>query len=151
MVLSAMPIGCQPTNQYQEPPPPPVTVAHPSLEKVVAAKEFTGTTEAVNLVDVRARVEGFLESIEFEEGKAVEEGELLFTIDPRPFEAELAQAEASIKLAQARVASGEADEKRAVAEVANANAQLTPSNRRKHRLKKSSRALVDLATCQFYQ
>jgi len=121
--------GCQPENQYQAPPLPKVTVAHPSVEMVVASKEFTGTTEAVNLVDVRARVEGFLESIEFEEGKEVEKGDLLFTIDPRPFEAELAQAQASVRLAHAQVAGGRAEEKRAVAEVANANSQLARSKK----------------------
>lgn len=117
-------VGCQPTNEYVEPPPPAVTVANPTLETVVATAEFTGTTESVNLIEVRARVEGFLESVEFEEGKEVNQGDLLFTIDPRPFEAELAQAEASVQLANARVSSGQAEENRAVAEVANANAQL---------------------------
>ncbi len=121
--------GCQPANQYQEPPPPPVTVAYPELKTVVASKDFTGTTEAVNMVAVRARVEGFLESIEYEEGEEVKEGDLLFTIDARPFEAELAKAEASVELARAQVASGEAEEKRAVAEVANANAQLARSEK----------------------
>jgi len=121
--------GCQPENQYQAPPLPKVTVAHPAVEMVIASKEFTGTTEAINLVEVRARVEGFLESIEYEEGKEVEQGDLLFTIDPRPFEAELAQAKASVRLAHAQVASGRAEEKRAVAEVANANAQLARSEK----------------------
>ena len=127
LLAGVVSVGCQPANQYQEPPLPKVTVAHPALETVVASKEFTGTTEAVNLVDVRARVEGFLESIEYEEGKEVEQGDLLFTIDARPFEAELAQAKASVQLAHARVASAEAEQQRAVAEVANANAQLARS------------------------
>jgi multidrug efflux pump subunit AcrA (membrane-fusion protein) len=121
--------GCQPKNEYQEPPPPTVTVANPIQKKVIQALEFTGTTSPVNKVDIRARVEGFLESIEFEEGKAVKRGDLLFTIDPRPFEAQLAQANASVKVAQAQVASGMADENRAIAEVANANAQLARSEK----------------------
>ncbi len=122
-------VGCQAVNEYQEPPPPAVTVANPVRQRVVVSMEFTGTTEAVNLVDVRARVEGFLESVVFEEGKKVDQGDLLFTIDARPFQAELAQAEASVKLAQARVASGQADENRAIAEVANAKAQLARSKK----------------------
>ena len=121
--------GCQSPNEYQEPPPPEVTVAHPVLQKVIQAVEFTGTTEPVNMVDIRARVEGFLESIEFKEGQEVNEGDLLFTIDPRPFQAQLAQAEASVMLAKARVASGQADEKRAEAETANASAQLARSEK----------------------
>jgi len=129
LLMGMMSTGCQPKNQYEKPPLPKVTVAHLSVEMVVASKEFTGTTEAVNLVDVRARVEGFLESIEYEEGKEVEKGDLLFTIDPRPFEAKLAQAKASVQLAHAQVASGRAEEKRALAEVANANAQLARSKK----------------------
>ncbi len=121
--------GCQPKNEYQEPPPPTVTVAKPVRQMVVKSLMFTGTTEPINMVDVRARVEGFLDSIEFEEGKAVKKGDLLFRIDPRPFEAALAQAEAGVRLAQARLASGRAEENRALAEVANANAQLTRANK----------------------
>ena len=124
MTVLAVSIGCQPKNEYQEPPPPTVTVANPVLKTVVQAKAFTGTTEAVSRVDLRARVEGFLDSIDFTEGQEVSTNDLLFTIDPRPFEASLAQAEASVQLAHAQVASGKADENRAIAEVANANAQL---------------------------
>jgi len=116
--------GCQPENVYQEPPPPPVTVAHPELRTVVDAAEFTGTTEAVEMVDIRARVEGFLISIDFEEGTAVKKGDLLFQIDPRPFQATLAQANASVELAKARQLSAEAELARSAAEVVNAKAQV---------------------------
>ena len=117
--------GCKPTNTYQEPPPPPVTVAHPELRTVVDAVEFTGTTEAVEMVDIRARVEGFLISIDFEEGTAVKKGDLLFQIDPRPFQATLAQARASVELATARELSARAELARASAEVVNAKSQVT--------------------------
>lgn len=116
--------GCQPQNTYQEPPPPPVTVANPELRTVVKALEFTGTTQPYALVDVRARVEGFLLSIDFEEGTSVKEGDLLFQIDPKPFEAILAQAQASEKLGVARLASAKAEVKRTLAEVKNAEEQL---------------------------
>jgi len=117
-------VGCQPANVYQPPPPPPVTVANPELRTVVDTIEFTGTTEAVEMVDIRARVEGFLLSIEFDEGTAVKEGKLLFQIDPRPFQATLAQADASVKLAMARLESAKAELARAAAEVTNAEAQV---------------------------
>jgi membrane fusion protein (multidrug efflux system) len=116
--------GCQPKNVYQEPPPPPVTVANPELRTVVDTIEFTGTTEAVELVDIRARVEGFLLSIEFDEGKAVKKGDLLFRIDPRPFDAALAQAKASVELATAREQSARAELARSKAEVRNATTQV---------------------------
>jgi RND family efflux transporter MFP subunit len=88
------------------PPPPTVTVAHPRVEKLVEWTEFTGRFEAVQRVEVRARVSGYLNSIDFRDGEVVDRGELLFVIDPRPFEvafdrakADLASAEAQVKLA----------------------------------------------------
>lgn len=132
---AALLCGCQEPNVYQEPPPPPVTVANPAVRTVVQALEFTGTTQPFASVDIRARVEGFLESIDFVEGTAVKAGDLLFQIDPKPFEATLAQAEASEKLAvaqrataQAEVESNKAELKRAkddVQRVERAN-RLTP-------------------------
>ena len=116
--------GCQDANVYQEPPPPPVTVALPELRNVVEALEFTGTTQPYALVDIRARVEGFLLSIDFEEGTAVKEGDLLFQIDPKPFEAILAQAVASEKLATAQRESARAELQRSEAEVENATSQV---------------------------
>lgn len=85
-------------------PPPPqapqVTVA-PALERVVADwDEFTGHFEAVNSVEVRPRVGGFLQRVGFTEGAMVHQGDVLFVIDQRPYEAEVSRAEAV--LAQAR-------------------------------------------------
>ena len=87
-------------------PPPTVTVAYPRVEKLVEWTEFTGRFEATQRVDLRARVSGYLTTIDFRDGETVERGELLFVIDPRPFEvaldrakADLASAEAQVKLA----------------------------------------------------
>jgi RND family efflux transporter MFP subunit len=89
------------------PAPPEVTVAHPLAQKLVEWTEFTGRFEAVEHVDVRARVSGYLKTVDFKDGQVVEKGELLFLIDPRPFEvalersqADLASAEAQSELAQ---------------------------------------------------
>lgn len=122
--MALLVVGCQEPNVYQEPPPPPVTVANPEVRTVVDSVEFTGTTEAFELVDIRARVEGFLASIHFDEGMAVKKGDLLFEIDPEPFRAVLDQAEASEKLALARLESAKAEVKRTAAEVRNAESQL---------------------------
>jgi RND family efflux transporter MFP subunit len=88
------------------PPPPEVTVAHPRAEKLVEWTEFTGRFEAVERVEVRARVSGYLKSVDFRDGQLVDKGEVLFLIDPRPFEvayrsaeADRASAEAQVKLA----------------------------------------------------
>ena len=85
------------------PPPPEVTVAKPRVQKLVEWTEFTGRFEAEQLVDVRARVSGYLATIDFEDGQIVEKGQSLFLIDPRPFEAALARAQADLASAQAQV------------------------------------------------
>ena len=84
-------------------PPPEVTVAKPRVQKLVEWTEFTGRFEAEQLVDVRARVSGYLATIDFEDGQIVEKGQSLFLIDPRPFEAALARAQADLASAQAQV------------------------------------------------
>lgn len=93
--------GCTEQNQYIEPPPPEVTVSLPVQKKVTEYLEFTGTTQAVNYVEVRARVPGELKSMHFEPGTQVERGQLLFIIDPAPYEAELKAAQADLASAMA--------------------------------------------------
>jgi RND family efflux transporter MFP subunit len=85
------------------PPPPPVTVAKPVVKDVVERDEFTGRFDSTAWVDVRARVAGYLDSVEFKDGAMVKEGDLLFVIDRRPFQAALAQADASLVSARARL------------------------------------------------
>jgi pyruvate/2-oxoglutarate dehydrogenase complex dihydrolipoamide acyltransferase (E2) component len=77
-----------------------VTVAEVEERKIAEWDEFIGRFEAVESVEIRARVSGTLERLAFQEGKEVRKGELLFRIDPRPYRADLARAEA--ELAQAR-------------------------------------------------
>ena len=92
--------GCR--DKPQAPPPPQVTVA-PVIERQVADwDEFTGHFEAVNAVEVRPRVSGFVQSVAFAEGAMVRPGDVLFTIDPRPYEAEVARAEAILEQARTR-------------------------------------------------
>ena len=105
-------IGCE-GQQPQAPPPPKVTVSKPVVEDVVEWDEYTGRLEAVDTVDVRARVSGYLESIHFKDGQTVKKGDLLFVIDPRPYQAELDRALAQSKLAKARLSLAENDLKRA--------------------------------------
>ena len=89
------------------PPAPPVTVAKPLVETLREWSDFTGQFEAQDSVEIRARVSGYLESVNFNDGQLVEKGDLLFVIEPRPFEialdsakAQLAQAEAELELAK---------------------------------------------------
>lgn len=104
--------GCEQANQYREPPPPEVSIAQPVQQSVNEYLEFTGTTEAINRVEIRARVNGYLKNIEFQDGATVEEGTLLFVIEPEPFEAALAVAEASLQRAEASLKLAEAELRR---------------------------------------
>lgn len=101
--------GCGEQNAYVEPPPPPVTVAKPLQQTVIDYLEFTGTTAAVEQVEVRARVKGFLESMHFEPGTQVEQGDLLFVIDPKPFQAKVDAANAELASAKAGLTKAESD------------------------------------------
>lgn len=92
-----------PASFAQSPPPPPVTVASPLQQEVVEYDEFTGQFAPVEFVELRARVSGYLQSHHFEEGQIVKKGDLLFVIDPRPFEAVVASARAQLGQALARV------------------------------------------------
>jgi RND family efflux transporter MFP subunit len=80
------------------PPPgaPPVTVAHPLTRPVTDWNEYTGQFNAVDYVEVRARVNGYLTEIHFTDGQMVNKGDLLFVIDPRPYEIALASARAKL-------------------------------------------------------
>src|SRR5262245_43520267 len=86
------------------PAPPTVTVAKPVGKLLADQDEYVGRFVAVESVEVRARVSGYLEAIHFRDGQIVRKGDLLFTIDRRPFEATLAQAQASLAQAQANLA-----------------------------------------------
>lgn len=83
---------------------PPVTVAKPVIKPVIEWDEYTGRFEAVERVEIRARVSGYLDSIHFRDGQMVEKGDLLYVIDPRPFEAAVVQAQAEIERATAELA-----------------------------------------------
>ena len=96
--------GCgQPTSQAAAPPAPPVTVAEPVKRTVTDWDEFTGRFEAVEEVQVRPRVGGYVNTVEFQDGAIVRAGDLLYVIDPRPFEAVAEQADGQLSDARAKV------------------------------------------------
>lgn len=82
-------------------PPPPVTVSEPLERKLAGWTRFTGQFSAVDQVDLRAQVSGYLTEIHFTDGQIVHQGDLLFVIDPRPYEIALQQATAQYQTAQA--------------------------------------------------
>jgi RND family efflux transporter MFP subunit len=90
--------ACQPQQAVPPPPPPPqVTVSQPVLREVVEWDVYTGRLEAVESVEVRSRVSGYLQSVHFTDGATVRKGALLFVIDPRPYQAELSRAKAALE------------------------------------------------------
>ncbi len=93
-------------------PPPQVTVAKPVKKLVADRDEYVGRFVAIDYVEVRARVSGYLDTIHFKDGELVKKGEPLFTIDRRPFQATLDQAKASLSQARANLAFAESDLKR---------------------------------------
>ncbi|MGD8564461.1 MAG: efflux RND transporter periplasmic adaptor subunit [Desulfarculaceae bacterium] len=121
--------------QYAPPPDPQVTVSLPAQRDVINYAEYTGNTEAVESVEIRARVEGFLQSVNFRPSTMVKKGDLLFVIDPRSFEAQLNQAKADLAVAQANLKLAKATltrkenafKDRAVSEVAVIEAQAEKS------------------------
>ncbi|WP_168190258.1 efflux RND transporter periplasmic adaptor subunit [Luteithermobacter gelatinilyticus] len=92
--------------------PPQVEVAVPIEKEVTEWDEFTGRLAAVEAVDIRARVSGYLESVHFKEGAMVQKGDLLYIIDPRPYEAALKSRKAELVQAQARLKQTTANLKR---------------------------------------
>lgn len=110
--LMASITGCDQKNTYVPPPPPAVTVEKPRQQSVTNYAEFTGTTVAVETVELRARVEGYLHSMHFSSGANVNKGDLLFVIDPRPFQARLDETTSDLAIRQAELKLAETTLKR---------------------------------------
>jgi len=94
-------------------PPPPVTVAKPVVKDIVERDDFIGRFEAIDQVDIRARVSGYLDKVHFQDGTFVKAGDLLFTIDPRPYRNVLEQAQSAVTSSQVRLEFAQSDLERA--------------------------------------
>jgi RND family efflux transporter MFP subunit len=97
--LALLSAGCQKQSQTA-PPPPTVTVNQPAQREVIEWDEYPGRLDAVDMVEVRARVSGYLESVHFKDGAEVKKGDLLFVIDPRQYQADLDRAKADLAQAE---------------------------------------------------
>ena len=110
-VLLAMLVfaGCNKPDEAKpgEKPAPTVSIAQPTRRTVTDWDEFTGRFQAVETVDIRARVSGYLQSVGFKDGALVKQGDPLFVIDPRPYEAAVMQATGLLQETRSRVALGE--------------------------------------------
>jgi RND family efflux transporter MFP subunit len=110
LTLALMLAACGESQRAQPAPPPPtVTVATPVQRAVIDYDEYVGRFVAVDTVEVRARVSGYLDGVHFNDGQIVKQGDLLFTIDKRPFQNALDQARANLALARSNLIYTEAD------------------------------------------
>jgi RND family efflux transporter MFP subunit len=104
LALAGLLAGCEkPASQAAAPPAPSVTIAQPVKRTVTDWDEYTGRFEPVEEVAVRPRVGGYVNSVEFQDGAIVHAGDLLYVIDPRPFEAAAEQADGQLADARAKV------------------------------------------------
>jgi RND family efflux transporter MFP subunit len=99
--MASLLVGCRKPAEDSKPPAPTVTVSHPALRPVTQYLEETGTVAASKTVNLVARVSGYLESVNFEDGAYVEEGKLLFVIEPKPYEEQVKLNEANLVQSEA--------------------------------------------------
>jgi multidrug efflux system membrane fusion protein len=109
LVLGLALAGCEEKNEYVPPPPPSVTVAKPVTQQTADFLELTGSTSAFQSVDLVARIEGFLQSIGFTDGATVPKDQQLFVIEPEPYQAKLAEAQASVDQTTAALATAQSE------------------------------------------
>ncbi|MGE4178928.1 MAG: efflux RND transporter periplasmic adaptor subunit [Limisphaerales bacterium] len=106
-------IGCGKNSQQTVPPPPSVSVIQPVKREIVEWDEYIGRLESPETVEIKARVSGYLDQVHFKEGKEVNKGDPLFTIDRRPYQAEFDRAEAEQQRAVSQAALAKNDAERA--------------------------------------
>ena len=121
-----------------------MTVAKPVRQEIVEWDAYTGRMEPIEFVEVRARVSGYLQSVHFQEGQMVEQGDLLFIIDPRPFETTLngAKAQLSEAISQKAQAQAQMQEAKAKQQQAEAQVQLTEARLQRARTLRQSNAVA---------
>lgn len=118
LLVTALLTGCEAQSEEaaapsSSPPPPEVDVAEIAAQPVVLSESFTGRVEAAEAVELRPRVSGYIQEVAFEEGELVEQGDLLFLIDPRPYQARVGAAQADLALARSQQAQASSEAERA--------------------------------------
>jgi RND family efflux transporter MFP subunit len=111
VAIASVPLlaSCGEAQKQAAPPPPKVTVAKPIQRTIIDQDEYVGRFVPVDVVEVRARVSGYLDQIHFTDGQIVKQGDLLFTIDKRPYQNTLDQARANLQTAKSNVAFTQSD------------------------------------------
>lgn len=101
--------GCKKANEYAAPPPAKVSVAKPIPRKITRYLDATGNTDSIASVDLVARIQGFVQSIDYKDGANVKAGDILFVIEPLPYQAKLNQAQAAEDSAKAQLVNAQAN------------------------------------------
>lgn len=109
LLAAATLAGCKPENKFVAPPAPEIAVAPPLKQKVTPFIELTGNTAPFNIVDLVARVSGFLVAINYQDGSPAKKGDVLFEIDPSTYEAQVKQADAELASAKAQLENAQAE------------------------------------------
>lgn len=135
--------GCRKKGAQSQPMPPPVvTVAPVEQQEVVEWDEFTGRTVAIENVEVRPRVSGHIETVNFQSGQLVKKGDVLFQIDPRWHKAVLDQRAAEHEQAKVKLASAEREAKRTAQLLGNKAISTEEAEQRQARFQEASAALL---------
>src|SRR5881296_1165429 len=113
LLIGSLLTGCGKQAQQATPPPPTVSVVQPVEREVVEWDDYIGRLESPATVEIRARVSGYLDKVHFKEGKEVKKGDPLFTIDPRPYQADYDRADAEHQRATNQTALAKNDFERA--------------------------------------
>jgi multidrug efflux system membrane fusion protein len=109
LALTLAAAGCKKENAYIPPPPPQVGVAKPLHQNVLPYLQATGNAVAYNQVDLEARVQGYLQEINYKDGAAAKQGDTLFVVEPAPYQAQLQQAQATLASTQADLVQAQAE------------------------------------------
>ena len=117
LLVTVLLTGCEAKSEEAEiaspPPPPEVDVVEIVAQPVILSESFTGRVEAAETVELRPRVSGYIQEVAFEEGELVEQGELLFLIDQRPYQARVGAAQAELTQARSQLALAGSEAERA--------------------------------------
>jgi len=140
--LALLLAGCGASAGPQRPPPPTVTVAPVEQKELVEWDEFTGRTEAVESVEVRPRVSGYIQEVRFQSGQLVRKGDVLFVIDPRWHQAAFNNLEAEAERANVQLENAKREADRAATLLANKAISIEESDARVARFQEAKAALL---------
>ena len=145
VLLLSTAVACKDENKYVAPPTPKVGVAQPASRPVTRYLELTGNTVSLDKVDLVARVEGFLQQINYKDSSMVKKGDSLFTIEPAPYQAKVALAEAAVTVARSAVKQAEPEFQRQLTLVER---QVAPQTKLDAARKDRDQAMADLQKAQ---